>query len=154
LFSSPEDEQSGSQEVSADKANNLDGFDEASASDTEESGDPEPTKSFVANIGDLRIFALDPVLGPHLPVAVLSIALVSITVSKFSQLETDTEILHGESAPEDFQAVVKGHADYLSGIDESWEPLWGISILGCTVGSVDQEHTDPTVLHLNDGALL
>jgi hypothetical protein len=127
LFSSPEEDvQSGSQEVPAVKANDLHGFDGASASDTEENGDPEPTKSFVANIGDLRIFALDPVLGPHLPVAVLSIALVSITVSSFSQLEPDTEILHGESAPDDFQAVVKGHfwADYFKlGLTRSWEPL-------------------------------
>lgn len=127
LFSSPEeDAQSEGQEVSSDNVNDLDGFDGASVVETEESGDPEPTKSFVANVGDLRIFALDPVLGPHLPVAVLSVALVSITVSSFSQLEGATEVLHGESAPEDFQVVVKGHfwADYFKlGLTRSWEPL-------------------------------
>jgi hypothetical protein len=126
LFSSAEDEHSESQEVPTDEDNVVDGFDDASTSDIEESGETEPTKSFVASIGDLRIFALDPVLGPHLPVAVLSIALVSITVSRFSQLEPDTEILHGESAPEDLQVVVKGHfwADYFKlGLTRSWEPL-------------------------------
>jgi hypothetical protein len=125
LFAGPEEEgEQPGQEVPAGETNDLDGFDDASTS--EESGDPEPTKSFVANVGDLRLFALDPVLGPHLPVAVLSIASVSITASRFAEVKSEVEILRGESAPEDFQAVIKGHfwADYFKlGLTRSWEPL-------------------------------
>jgi len=86
----------------------------------------DPTVSIVATVGDLRVFALDPVLGPHLPVAVLSIASVSITASRFAHEEADLELMRGEAPPEDLQVIVEGHfwADYFKlGLTRSWEPL-------------------------------
>ena len=84
------------------------------------------TFSLVASVRDLRLLALDPILGPHLPVAVLSVASVRVTASQFSVAPRTDVILAGESAPEDIQVVVDGHfwADYFKlGITRSWEPL-------------------------------
>ncbi|KAL7570167.1 hypothetical protein ACA910_020005 [Epithemia clementina (nom. ined.)] len=98
-------------------------------SETENSGDmnddPEASFSFSGRIGDLRVFALDPVLGPHLPVAVVSVASLKVTASKFSEA-TDEEPHRGESPPEDLQLFVDGHmwADsFKLGSTRSWEPL-------------------------------
>ena len=84
------------------------------------------TISLVAMVGDFRIFVLDPVLGPHLPVAVASVSLVSVTASRFGSPEKK---INGEgrgAPPEDFQVAISGHlwADYFKlGMTRSWEPL-------------------------------
>ena len=88
-------------------------------------GNPEATFSFTGKIGDARVFALDPVLGPHLPVAVLSIASLKVTASKFSD-PIEEEPRRGESPPEDLQMYVDGHVwadSFKLGSTRSWEPL-------------------------------
>jgi hypothetical protein len=88
---------------------------------------PESSFSLTAEIGDIRVFAFDPVLGPHLPVGVLSIASVSITASQFSGF-VPSGISHSKeySNPGDLQVVILTllWADYFKlGQTRSWEPL-------------------------------
>jgi hypothetical protein len=92
--------------------------------------DPGPGSfSVSASIGDLRVFAIDPVLGAQLPVAVLSVSSMSVTASKFA-VETDplvsNQIDRKESPPEDLHVVADCNlwADYFKlGLTRSWEPL-------------------------------
>ena len=85
------------------------------------------TFSFSGNIGDLRLFAVDPVLGVQLPVAVISISSVVLTASQLSNGTTsNAEVSRGESVPEDLQVTVDCHlwGDYFKlGVTRSWEPL-------------------------------
>lgn len=86
----------------------------------------QATSSIVASIGDVRCFLLDPVLGPHLPVAVVSVASIHVTASQFASHPPldSTEALG--SFPEDKQMSLKAHfwADYFKhGMTRSWEPL-------------------------------
>lgn len=88
-------------------------------------GDPVATFSFSGDLGDIRLFTLDPVLGPHLPVAVVSISSFKLTASKFSGVP-DEEPRRGESPPEDLQFYVDGHVwadSFKLGLTRSWEPL-------------------------------
>jgi len=52
----------------------------------------DTTFSFVVSVGDIRAFALDPVLGPHLPVAVISLKSLSLTASQFALPERAVNI--------------------------------------------------------------
>jgi N-terminal region of Chorein or VPS13 len=85
------------------------------------------TFSFSGNIGGLRLFAVDPVLGVQLPVAVISVSSIALTASQLSQDPTKrTQISRGESPPEDLQVTVDFHiwGDYFKlGVTRSWEPL-------------------------------
>jgi hypothetical protein len=86
----------------------------------------EKTFSLVANVCDLRFFVLDPVLGRHLPITVLSLKELSITSSKFYTTPYVIPCLHGDNPPEDLQVSVDGHfwAEYFKlGLTRSWEPL-------------------------------
>lgn len=112
-------------EIDEEDASQSEQNKEDSPTNVDEKG-PEATSSFVGTIGDLRIFALDPVLGAHLPVAVLSISRISITASQFATAKQIIAVARGESPPEDLQILVEGHfwADYFKlGLTRSWEPL-------------------------------
>ncbi|CAB9515429.1 Putative vacuolar protein sorting-associated protein [Seminavis robusta] len=89
--------------------------------------DEKKTFSFRGNIGDLRLFAVDPVLGVQLPVAVVSISKILVTASLLSQDPTRKgQISRGESPPEDLHVILDSHywADYFKlGVTRSWEPL-------------------------------
>ena len=92
---------------------------EPSGSPVENSSDA--TFSVAFKMEDFRVFSFDPVLGPHLPVAVLSVARVDVTTSIFGLSEEgpDRQI-------EGLQLVLRGHiwADYFKlGLTRSWEPL-------------------------------
>ena len=92
--------------------------------DISSKSDDKSSFSFVASVGDFRIFALDPVLGPHLPVAVVSVSRVSVTASTFVS-KVVIPIVNGAPA-EDLQISVIGSlwADYFKlGLTRSWEPL-------------------------------
>ena len=92
----------------------------------EEEDQAPPTYSVAAKIADLRVFAIDPVLGVQLPVAVASLAAVSLTATKFAVGPTQLKLKHGESPPDDLQVTVNCHlwADYFKlGMTRSWEPL-------------------------------
>ena len=84
------------------------------------------TMSLVASFGDLRIFVLDPVLGPHLPVTVVSIAGAKVTTSTFGDPTVDLAVPQGHGPLNDLQVLVEGNiwADYFKfGLTRSWEPL-------------------------------
>jgi len=86
------------------------------------------TFSFSGDISDLRLFAVDPVLGVQLPVAVLSISAIKVTASQLSNgLHLHKrEVSRGESIPEDLQVTLDCHlwGDYFKlGVTRSWEPL-------------------------------
>lgn len=80
--------------------------------------------SFAALVEDIRIFALDPVLGPHLPVAFVSVSRMAVTASSFVLPKNRTTT---NCAPlEDVQISLDGcfWADYFKlGSTRSWEPL-------------------------------
>lgn len=88
------------------------------------------TFSITASVRDMRVFAIDPVLGAQLPVAVLSMSSISFAVSKYSIEQSDLvdPIQSGanESPPEDFHFILDCcfWADYFKlGLTRSWEPL-------------------------------
>lgn len=84
------------------------------------------TISMVAMMGSFRVFALDPVLGPHLPVAVISVSDVSVTASYFDAHDNRIRGVYNGAPPEDLQVSITGHlwADYFKlGLTRSWEPL-------------------------------
>lgn len=87
---------------------------------------PPQTLSMSANLGDVRLFIIDPDLGVQLPIAVLSLASTSLTMSKFA-IDPITEGLdQGESQPADMQIILKNNlwVDYFKlGLTRSWEPL-------------------------------
>jgi hypothetical protein len=111
-------------EVDPDNVVETDGGEtEDSESSTSESGS---TLSFTGQIGDIRLFVLDPVLGPHLPVAVVSVADTKVTTSTFGASGMDSVLSRGLAPSGDLQVLVEGHiwADYFKfGITRSWEPL-------------------------------
>ena len=102
---------------------------EISADDDQPPPEEEPsTFSFSGDIGDLRIFAVDPVLGVQLPVAVISISSLMLTASQLSPIGANhsSDLSRGESPPEDLQLTVDAHlwGDYFKlGVTRSWEPL-------------------------------
>ena len=84
------------------------------------------TFSITAELSDLRVFAIDPVLGVQLPVAVMSIASLAFCTTKFEAVSSDGDLLPGESPPDDVQLAIKSHlwVDYFKlGMTRSWEPL-------------------------------
>ena len=102
----------------------------ASSVSTNHSEDLKPsddaTFSIVAQVGDIRVFSFDPVLGPHLPIGVISIASLGITASNFGADESRKSTEAEQLASDDLQVLMKGHfwADYFKlGLTRSWEPL-------------------------------
>ena len=87
---------------------------------------PPQTLSLSANLGDIRLFVIDPDLGVQLPIAVLSLASTSLSMSKFA-IDPSTEVLDkGESQPADMQIILRNNLwiDYFKmGLTRSWEPL-------------------------------
>jgi hypothetical protein len=98
---------------------------QAASTSSIQSNSEESTISLVASVNDIRVFTLDPVLGPHLPIAVLSIAHLSCTSSQFAPSTNLVDLMSGEAPPEDLQISVNGEfwADYFKlGFTRSWEP--------------------------------
>ena len=84
------------------------------------------TFSMVVAVTDVRIFVLDPILGPHLPIAVLSISSTSLSVSQFAGKSLGSESLPPSLQLQDMQISVCSiiWADYFKlGMTRSWEPL-------------------------------
>lgn len=84
------------------------------------------TLSVSADLKDLRIFAIDPVLGVQLPVAVVSIASLVLTATKFDGRTSVAGPVLGESPSGDMQMAMRSllWADYFKlGMTRSWEPL-------------------------------
>lgn len=95
----------------------------------EETEQGPTTFSVSANVGDLRVFAIDPVLGAQLPVAVLSVSSLSLTATKFGvdlDPSISSHIDRKDPRPEDLHVVADCNiwADYFKlGLTRSWEPL-------------------------------
>jgi hypothetical protein len=87
--------------------------------------DTAATVSLVASLTDIRFFVQDPVLGPHLPVAVLSIGSLHVTYSRFEYYRRALNELRVLSFPEDMQVIVDGllWIDYFKVDSRCWEPL-------------------------------
>jgi hypothetical protein len=84
------------------------------------------TLSVVAAVRNARFFVLDPVLGPYLPLAVLSISSLSVTSSFFANELIEFNLSSDSVPSEDFQVAAACHlwADYFKlGLTRSWEPL-------------------------------
>jgi hypothetical protein len=82
--------------------------------------------SLTGNLGDLRIFVLDPVLGPHLPVALINLSEMRLTTSSFGMPNEKIFTPKGQAPLHDLQVLVEGSlwADYFKfGLTRSWEPL-------------------------------
>jgi hypothetical protein len=89
-------------------------------------GEGKQTFSLVASLGDIRMFVLDPLLGPYLPIAVMSVSLLSLTTSQFASERTVLHMLPDDIPAEDLQVSVSSvaWADYFKlGLTRSWEPL-------------------------------
>jgi len=87
----------------------------------------EGTFSVTAKLRDVRVFAFDPILGPHLPVAFLSVSSLGITASQFAPSTLQpASVASRASPPGDLQLLVQSvvWADYFKlGRTRSWEPL-------------------------------
>lgn len=84
--------------------------------------------SFSANtsISGLRIFAIDPVLGLHLPIAVCCVSSVKINASQMCVDAKVQSFAQHEAPPADLQLALELNfwADYFKlGVTRSWEPL-------------------------------
>eukprot|EP00934_Nitzschia_sp_Nitz4_P002078 Nitzschia sp. Nitz4//scaffold140_size61219//29533//49080//NITZ4_006440-RA/size61219-augustus-gene-0.64-mRNA-1//-1//CDS//3329536227//2078//frame0 len=92
----------------------------------EEEDQGPPTYSVAAEAGDLRIFAIDPILGVQLPVGVASLGSLRFTLTKFSPSPIPLDLGQAEPPVDDFQVTLRSQvwADYFKlGITRSWEPL-------------------------------
>lgn len=92
----------------------------------EEEDQGPPTYTASVDVHDFRVFAIDPVLGVQLPVAVVSIASLQLTSTQLSPSAVDMVFEKGQSMPEDMQVTIKSllWADYFKlGMTRSWEPL-------------------------------
>lgn len=104
-------------------------FINVSYDDTAESASVTQTGvSFSANasISGMRLFAIDPVLGMHLPIAVCSLSSVKVSASQLLGDASGRPALRGESPPGDFQLAIDSSlwADYFKlGTTRSWEPF-------------------------------
>lgn len=79
----------------------------------------------VAHIDSFRIFAIDPILEKHLPVASLCLSPLEVNVSQLSP-DNDEAVANGEAYPDDLQVTAKFlvWADYFKlGTTRSWEPF-------------------------------
>ena len=85
------------------------------------------TFSLTAKLADFRLFVLDPVLGPHLPVGVVSVSTANVTASRLGSSPCTAEITRSIlPSEEDFALVFETvfWADYFKlGQTRSWEPL-------------------------------
>lgn len=85
-------------------------------------------RSFAAivHIDSFRIFAIDPVLEKHLPVALLCISPLEANISQLGGFGGSKLVGSGEAYPSDLQVALKLHvwADYFKlGTTRSWEPF-------------------------------
>ena len=86
------------------------------------------TFSYSVSLVDIRLFLLDPVLGHHLPIAVLTISSLRLAASKFAQeveagIQTEAQ---DEGAPSDLQITVCSTCwidCFKLGMTRSWEPF-------------------------------
>jgi hypothetical protein len=87
----------------------------------------EPSFLIVAHVDSLRIFAIDPVLQLHLPVALACLSPLDINVSHLcANRGAETAMTSGDPFRDDFQVSLKSliWADYFKlGVTRSWEPL-------------------------------
>lgn len=86
----------------------------------------EASFALVAHIDSLRIFAIDPVLELHLPVALACLSPLDINVSQLSATPSAGTKMCGEPFPDDLQVLMKSliWADYFKlGVTRSWEPF-------------------------------
>jgi hypothetical protein len=82
--------------------------------------------SFLARVGGLRLFAIDPLLGKHLPISVIYISSAELSASQLGSVNQYLSISRGDAPPEDLQVMVNAllWADYFKlGSTRSWEPL-------------------------------
>lgn len=112
---------------SEEEDNSNDSEDESETGSDESSGHEDvPTMSFTGNVANVRLFVLDPVLGPHLPVTVVTVAETKITTSTFGNHTENSEEMKGQAPSDDLQVLVEANiwADYFKfGLTRSWEPL-------------------------------
>ena len=95
----------------------------SSIAETEDSG---TSFALIAHIDSFRVFAIDPVLEKHLPVASLCISPLELNVSQLGTERDDESIASAEDFPDDLQVTLKFlfWADYFKlGTTRSWEPL-------------------------------
>ena len=95
---------------------------------TEKSETSKRGHSFSANasISGLRIFAIDPVLGMHLPIAVCCVSSVKVNASQMCVDAKQQSSVQHEAPPGDLQLALdlSFWADYFKlGVTRSWEPL-------------------------------
>lgn len=91
----------------------------------EDIGTPQ-TFSISTEVRDIRLFLIDPTLGVQLPIAVLSIANSSLTMSKFAIDTVTNGLLERQPQPADVQITLRNRlwVDYFKlGLTRSWEPL-------------------------------
>ena len=84
------------------------------------------TFSIVVSVSDVRFYILDPILGPHLPIAVLSVSSTTLSASQFAPKRLQMVASPTDSFLEDVQVSVTTivWADYFKlGMSRSWEPL-------------------------------
>jgi hypothetical protein len=85
-----------------------------------------PSFSLVAHVDSFRVFAIDPILEKHLPVALLCMSPLEVNISQLSSKGSVEPAANGEAFPDDLQFTMKllVWADYFKlGTTRSWEPL-------------------------------
>ena len=93
--------------------------------DTTKADDTESSFAVIAHMDSFRIFAIDPILEKHLPVAALFISPLEINLSQLST-KLDDVVIGNDALPSDLQVSLKFlvWADYFKlGTTRSWEPL-------------------------------
>ena len=122
LISGPAPETKAAAAGYADLSNNGDGH----SNGLSNTKNGRPSFALVAHVDSFRIFAIDPVLEKHLPVAMLCLSPVEVNVSQL-RASGDEELVHSREAfPDDLQVTIKMlvWADYFKlGATRSWEPL-------------------------------
>lgn len=87
---------------------------------------PEASFSVNTHIKSLRVFIIDPILGLHLPIAVLCVSSLKISASQMGPSESTQTVRSSEALPGDMECAVETTlwADYFKlGVTRSWEPL-------------------------------
>jgi len=123
LVSSPADTPS-----AVEEAAQLSGGNDGQLKDITVTARNEEESSFaiIAHIDSFRMFAIDPVLEKHLPIASMCISPLDMNISQLSGTKDDKLVASGEAFPSDLQVAIRLHiwADYFKlGTTRSWEPL-------------------------------
>ncbi|KAI2491717.1 SHR-binding domain of vacuolar-sorting associated protein 13 [Fragilaria crotonensis] len=87
---------------------------------------PEPSFTINARVESLRFFIIDPTLGVHLPLAVFSLSILKLSISRLGIKNDTPRLSNGDSHPSDLHLIVETTfwADYFKlGATRSWEPL-------------------------------